>query len=55
MAARALALGYVRIKVGWLGRCTQAGDVAWSRFFRRAEPDDQRALAGWDHEAPDLH
>ncbi len=43
MAARTLAPCYVRIGVGWLGRCTEAGGVAWNRFFLRADPDDQQA------------
>ena len=43
MAARTLAPCYVRTGVGWLGRCTDAGEVAWSRFFLRADPDDQQA------------
>ncbi len=43
MAARTLAPCYVRTGVGWLGRCTEAGEVAWNRFFLRADPDDQRA------------
>jgi len=33
MAARTLASCYVRTGVGWLGRRTPGGDVAWSRFF----------------------
>ena len=33
MAAHTLAPCYVRTGVGWLGRCTQAGEVAWDRFF----------------------
>ena len=33
MAARTLAPCYIRTGVGWLGRRTQAGDVAWDRFF----------------------
>ena len=43
MAARTLAPCYVRTGVGWLGRCTEAGEVAWDRFFLRAGPDDQQA------------
>ena len=43
MAARTLAPCYVRIGVGWLGQCTEAGGVAWNRFFFRADPDDQQA------------
>jgi hypothetical protein len=43
MAARTLAPCYVRTGVGWLGRCTEAGEVAWSRFFLRAGSDDQQA------------
>jgi hypothetical protein len=26
--------------VGWLGRRTYVGEVAWDRFFVRGEPDD---------------
>ena len=33
MAAHTLAPCYVRTGVGWLGRRTQAGAVAWDRFF----------------------
>ena len=33
MAARTLAPCYVRTGVGWLGRRTPGGDVAWDRFF----------------------
>lgn len=33
MAARTLAPCYVRTGVGWLGRRTPAGAVAWDRFF----------------------
>jgi len=33
MAAHTLAPCYVRTGVGWLGRCTDAGQVAWKRFF----------------------
>ncbi|HEY1000734.1 MAG TPA: hypothetical protein VGD83_13920 [Streptosporangiaceae bacterium] len=33
MAARTLAPCYIRTGVGWLGRRTPAGDVAWDRFF----------------------
>ena len=33
MAARTLAPCYVRTGVGWLGRRTPAGEVAWDRFF----------------------
>jgi hypothetical protein len=33
MAARTLAACYVRTGVGWLGRPTSSGEVAWSRFF----------------------
>jgi hypothetical protein len=43
MAARTLASCYVRIGVGWLGQRTEAGGVAWNRFFLRADPDDQQA------------
>jgi hypothetical protein len=43
MAAHTLAPCYVKTGVGWLGRCTRAGGVAWKRFFTRGEPDDPRA------------
>ena len=33
MAGPTLAPCYVRIGVGWLGRYTDAGEVAWKRFF----------------------
>jgi hypothetical protein len=33
MAANTLAPCYVRTGVGWLGRRTPAGAVAWDRFF----------------------
>jgi hypothetical protein len=33
MAAHTLAPCYIRTGVGWLGRRTPAGDVAWDRFF----------------------
>ncbi len=33
MVAHTLAPCYVRTGVGWLGRCTDAGEVAWKRFF----------------------
>ena len=33
MAARTLAPCYVRTGVGWLGRRTPSGEVAWDRFF----------------------
>ena len=43
MAAHTLAPCYVRTGVGWLGRCTEAGEVAWNRFFLRPDPDEGRA------------
>jgi hypothetical protein len=33
MAAHTLAPCYVRTGVGWLGQYTDAGEVAWKRFF----------------------
>ena len=33
MAAHTLAPCYVRTGVGWLGRGTPGGEVAWDRFF----------------------
>jgi hypothetical protein len=43
MAAHTLAPCYVRTGVGWLGRCTDVGEVAWKRFFLQPDPDGQRA------------
>ena len=43
MAAQTLAPCYVRTGVGWLGRCTDVGEVAWKRFFLQPDPDGQRA------------
>jgi hypothetical protein len=43
MAAHTLAPCYVRTGVAWLGRCTEAGEVAWNRFFLRADPGEMRA------------
>jgi hypothetical protein len=42
MAAHTLAPCYARTGVGWLGRRTGAGEVAWKRFFARDDPDDLR-------------
>ncbi len=42
MAGPTLAPCYVRTGVGWLGRCTNAGEVAWKRFFLRDDPDGQQ-------------
>ena len=39
MAPQTLAPCYVRTGVGWLGRRTYVGEVAWDRFFGRGEPD----------------
>jgi hypothetical protein len=33
MAAQTLAPCYVRTGVGWVGRPTPDGEVAWDRFF----------------------
>ena len=56
MAAQTLAPCYARIGVGWRGRCTSSGGVAWERFFVRGDQVARRVpLAGWDHETPDLH
>jgi len=33
MAAQTLAPCYIRIGVGWVGRPTPGGEVAWDRFF----------------------
>ena len=43
MAARTLAPCYVRTGVGWLGRRTEAGEVAWNRVFLPADPGDRHA------------
>jgi hypothetical protein len=42
MAAHTLVPCYARTGVGWLGRRTSAGAVAWNRFFARGDPDDLR-------------
>jgi hypothetical protein len=59
MAAQTLAPCYVRTGVGWRGRRASSGEVDWERFFVRIDPADTlppyESLAGWDHEAPDLH
>jgi hypothetical protein len=39
MASRTLAPCYVRTGVGWLGRRTYVGEVAWDRFFVPDKPD----------------
>ena len=38
MAGPTLAPCYVRIGVGWLGRYTDVGEVAWKRFFLEEDP-----------------
>jgi hypothetical protein len=38
MSPRTLAPCYVRTGVGWLGRCTAAGEVCWDRFFAPGDP-----------------
>ena len=43
MAARTLARSYAPTGVAWLGRRTPAGEVAWSKFFLPADPEDQQA------------
>jgi len=40
MAPQTLAPCYVRTGVGWLGRCTRAGQVSWRRFFVSDGPGD---------------
>jgi len=40
MTPQTLAPCYVRTGVGWLGRRTCVGEVAWDRFFVRGEPDN---------------
>jgi len=44
MAAPTLAPCYLRTGVGWLGRRTRSGEVAWNRFFLPADPQDQQTL-----------
>jgi hypothetical protein len=41
MAPRTLAPCYVRTGMGWVGRCTPSGEVAWDRFFVPGRPGDQ--------------
>ncbi len=56
MAAHTLAACYVSTGVGWRGRCTRSGEVSWERFFVPVDTADPcEPLAGWEHEAPDLH
>ena len=38
MAGPTLAPCYVRAGVGWLGRYTDSGEVAWKRFFLEGDP-----------------
>jgi hypothetical protein len=40
MAGHVLAPCYARTWVGWRGRRTGTGEVAWDRFFVRDNPDD---------------
>ena len=40
MAPQTLAPCYVPTGVGWLGRCTRAGQVSWDRFFVSDGPGD---------------
>ena len=42
MAPQTLAPCYVRTGVGWLGRCTRSGQVAWDRFFVSDDRGDSR-------------
>ncbi len=39
MARRTLAPCYVPTGVGWMGRRTGTGEVAWNRFFIHGDPD----------------
>jgi len=41
MTPRTLAPCYVRTGVGWVGRCTLAGEVSWDRFFVPGDPGDR--------------
>jgi hypothetical protein len=41
MVPRTLAPCYVRTGVGWVGRCTPAGEVSWDRFFAPGDPGDR--------------
>ena len=43
MAAHSLAPCYVSTGVGWLGRCTRAGQVVWNRFFVQGGPNSPQA------------
>jgi hypothetical protein len=43
MAGHTLAPCYLRTGVGWVGRRTPAGEVAWHRFFRRGAPGSSAA------------
>jgi hypothetical protein len=53
MASRTLAPCYVGTGVGWLGRRTYVGEVAWDRFFVPDEPIASSTLAGCEHETQD--
>jgi hypothetical protein len=48
MTPRTLAPCYARTGVGWLGRRTRAGEMAWNRFFARDDPDDRQAAGRID-------
>jgi hypothetical protein len=48
MAPRTLAPCYVRTGVGWLGHRTGEGEVSWSRFFSRDDPNDRQAAGRMD-------
>jgi hypothetical protein len=41
MTPHTLAPCYVRTGVGWLGRCTAAGEVSWDRFFAPGDLGDR--------------
>jgi hypothetical protein len=45
MAPNTLAPCYVRTGVGWVGRCTAAGEVSWDRFFAPGDPGDRAGPA----------
>jgi hypothetical protein len=45
MAPHTLAPCYIRTGVGWLGRCTAAGEVSWDRFFAPGDPGDRAGSA----------
>jgi hypothetical protein len=45
MAPQTLAPCYVQTGMGWLGWCTQGGEVSWDRFFAPADRPTSAAQA----------